>query len=92
MATDSQSRVGHELIEFLINVFKGDDFVISVFVSECYLPILSKGYGLSNSGEVLISQSGDSLVLFVLLHLIYKGLILADVVFEDEFSHILEQR
>jgi len=61
LASDSQGWVGHELIEFLINVFKGDDFVISVFVSECYLPISAKGYSLSNSGEVLISQSGTVL-------------------------------
>jgi len=67
LATDSQRRVSHDLIEFLINVFKGDDFVISVFVSECYLPILAKGYGLSNTGEVLIGQLGDSLVLFLFL-------------------------
>jgi hypothetical protein len=95
-ASDSQGWVSHELIEFLINVFKGDDFVISVFVSECYLPISAKGYSLSNCGEVLIGQLGDSLVLLVLLHLIDKGPIPADVVFKDELSHmsknILEQR
>jgi len=32
---DSQHRVRHELIEFLMDVFKGDDFLISAFVSEC---------------------------------------------------------
>jgi len=85
----SQGRVSHELIEFLINDFKGDDFVISVFVSECYLPILAKDYSLSNSSEVLISQSGDSLVLLVLLHLIDKGPIPADVVFNDELCQII---
>jgi len=37
-ASDSQHWVSHELIEFVINVFKGDDFVISAFVSEHYLP------------------------------------------------------